>query len=61
MKHVYAELRESYIYETYTEFVQHYATMMLRGFKASSESSRPDYYVNHDMPEYFAEYYKKLT
>lgn len=61
MKHVYAELRESYTYETYTEFVQHYVTMTLRGFKASSESSRPDYYVNHDMPEYFAEYYKKLT
>lgn len=60
MKQVVVEIREAYTYETYTEFVQHYATMILRGFKAISESSRPDYYVNSDMPEYFAEYSKKV-
>ena len=54
MKQVAVETREAYTYETYDEFVQHYATMILRGFKACSESSRPNYYVNHDMPEYFA-------
>ena len=60
MKQVAVETREAYTYETYDEFVQHYSTMILRVFKACSESSRPNYYVNHDMPEYFAEYYKKL-
>lgn len=61
MKRVVVEIRESYIYDSYNEFVQHYNEMISKGFKPSSESSRPNYYVNYDMPEYYAEYHKRKS
>lgn len=58
MKRVSLEIRESYRYNSYDEFVKHYNEMVEMGFEPTSTSYKPDYYTNLEMEHYFAEYYK---
>lgn len=60
MKRTFAEIRETYHYTSYEEFVNHYNEMTSKGFSPNSDSSKPDGYVNREMNSYCAEYFKRL-
>ena len=57
MKRVVYQITESYTYDSYDEFVNHYNEMIAKGFRPNSEASRPDYWKGDEMEIYFATYY----
>jgi len=59
MKRVNQEIIEEYVYDTFEEFEKHYEEMIKEGYKPNSDSCKPDFFHNHDMDSYYAQYYKR--
>ena len=62
MRKIEAEIRESYTYDSYEEFINHYNEMIKLGFKPRHDSSNPAYYVGvaENLSSYVAAYEKQL-
>ena len=60
MKRIIQEIKEAYVYNSFSEFSEHYEQMLKEGYEPNSDSCTPEYYHNHDMDNYYALYNKRI-